>query len=264
MKRFLVSLLACVMILSGCNSQPVVDKSAPIESPPIVSVEPDRSVDVLEEPVIEEPKTDVSEDKSEAVEETKDNQGKEKDKIEVSPQKPSINKLETKKDDKVEEPKQETPKPAESVQSQKPSKEPVQEQPKKDVIFDTPVTEDPGKEPTYDPDEPYYDEPEVSEVYFSFTGPDGHIWSSSIDYVEGMNVWQYTKQLLDSYGADYKTTGFGKAVYVASMFGYAQKDYGPMSGWMYYVNGIEAERGCGQITLEEDDSVEWIYVEDYD
>lgn len=260
MKKIFVSFLVCLMLLSGCASQPVADTSIPAESSPVVEVVPEEpavSEEIVEEPIV-----------SEEIEETPQvSEVKETPEVNNKQDKP---KTETNKESKTEIPKTEskveTPKTEVSVPDKEPVKEEVKpsEEPKQDLIFTTPVqkpeTAHPSEESVEEPD---YDEPEVSEVYFSFTGPDGHIWSSSIDYVEGMNVWQYTKQLLDSYGADYKTTGFGKAVYVASMFGYAQKDYGPMSGWMYYVNGVEANKGCGQVTLEEDDSVEWIYVEDY-
>ena len=105
------------------------------------------------------------------------------------------------------------------------------------------------------------EEPESYKVYFTITGIGEELYSSEVDFVEGSSVWSYTEDILVSCGASYETTGFSDFIYISSMFGLTERDYGPMSGWMYKVNGEDAEVGSGQYILSEGDVVEWYYSE---
>ena len=51
---------------------------------------------------------------------------------------------------------------------------------------------------------------------------------------------------------------YGK--YVEGIGGIAAGDHGDMSGWMFDVNGEEAQSSCDQITLSEGDTVAFRYV----
>lgn len=48
--------------------------------------------------------------------------------------------------------------------------------------------------------------------------------------------------------------------YIAAIGGLAEKEHGPMSGWMYYVNGNYISTSCDACVLSDGDSISWFYV----
>lgn len=223
MKRYLAGLLACLLLLSGCVSKSVEVYEVPQETQVIEVQEPKER-----EPVTSETVPEFKEEP----EEVETPQVEEK----VAPKKEQAKPVETSKQGVQKPTVSGTPK-----QETKPAEVPKQE------------VQNPVETPSV--------EEKVSEVSISFSGPEGVSYNTSIPLTEGMSVWDCTKQALDSYGTSYKTTGMGKAIYISSMFGLAERDYGPMSGWMYNINGVEADKGAGQTTLKEGDVVEWYYSE---
>ena len=55
----------------------------------------------------------------------------------------------------------------------------------------------------------------------------------------------------------------GDGNYVSSINGLAEFDGGPLSGWLYAVNGTDPSIGCGSYYLEDGDTVYWHYTDDY-
>lgn len=51
----------------------------------------------------------------------------------------------------------------------------------------------------------------------------------------------------------------GSSYYVSSINGLAEFDHGRFSGWLYSVNGVEPNVGCGSYYLTDGDSVYWHY-----
>lgn len=58
----------------------------------------------------------------------------------------------------------------------------------------------------------------------------------------------------------YKKKGFGPFIYVSSINGLAEKKHGPLSGWMYAVNGKAPNVGANAYKLKAGQSVKWYYV----
>lgn len=54
-------------------------------------------------------------------------------------------------------------------------------------------------------------------------------------------------------------TGEGDSAYVRGIAGVSEFSRGPLSGWMYRVNGIFPNRGAGAVPLIPSDNVEWLY-----
>ena len=48
--------------------------------------------------------------------------------------------------------------------------------------------------------------------------------------------------------------------YISGIGGLFEKDYGPQSGWKYYVNGSEPGKSCNKYILQNGDHVQWSYV----
>lgn len=47
--------------------------------------------------------------------------------------------------------------------------------------------------------------------------------------------------------------------YVEGINNIYEKDYGDLSGWMYFVNGASPSVGCGEYKLYDGDKIEWLY-----
>ncbi len=71
-----------------------------------------------------------------------------------------------------------------------------------------------------------------------------------------LRVTRYQQLPLDAQGTEVQ--GFG-TMYVRGIGGLYEFDCGPLSGWMYSVNGEKAEVGCSAYALEDGDAVAWLY-----
>ena len=52
----------------------------------------------------------------------------------------------------------------------------------------------------------------------------------------------------------------GSSSYITGIGDLYEKDYGPLSGWMYKVNGTSPQKGAGSYKLSNNDQVLWYYV----
>ena len=52
----------------------------------------------------------------------------------------------------------------------------------------------------------------------------------------------------------------GSSSYITGIGDLCEKDYGPLSGWMYKVNGTSPQKGAGSYKLSNSDQVLWYYV----
>lgn len=52
---------------------------------------------------------------------------------------------------------------------------------------------------------------------------------------------------------------YKEGVYVVSINGLSERDYGDESGWMYRVNGVFPEVFAGEVDLKDGDTLEWLY-----
>lgn len=82
----------------------------------------------------------------------------------------------------------------------------------------------------------------------------------------GDTVFNYTLDALNKLGWDPRPTQIDRvAGYFKGMLKYNERDEGPMSGWIYYVNGVKANKGskdCNS-TLKKGDKLVWKFVDDY-
>ena len=67
---------------------------------------------------------------------------------------------------------------------------------------------------------------------------------------------RYNKIQMEYQGADQNTFG---TVYIRGIHYLYEFSCGPLSGWMYRVNGEYPGVGCGNFPLTDQDQVEWIY-----
>ena len=50
-----------------------------------------------------------------------------------------------------------------------------------------------------------------------------------------------------------------RGTYVAGIESVYELKFGPLSGWIYHVNGVEAKYGCGEDYPQDRDFIEWLY-----
>lgn len=58
---------------------------------------------------------------------------------------------------------------------------------------------------------------------------------------------------------EYVSTPLYKSNYIEGIGNIYEIDAGPLSGWMYKVNGVFPNYGCGRYTVEPGDVIEWVY-----
>ncbi len=75
----------------------------------------------------------------------------------------------------------------------------------------------------------------------------------------GSTVYDVLKQVTNSKGIKISTSGAGATVYVRSINGLAERQHGPMSGWMYKVNGVIPNYGSGSYKVSANDNIVWYY-----
>lgn len=146
-----------------------------------------------------------------------------------------------------------------------PSQAPVQEMEEEVELTEAPVptpTETPTKiEPT--PVEEVTPQPEdpTEVVYLNIETPDYTVnWEAT--HTDRWTAWSLLQTYADINGIEYKTTGMADFVYLSSYDGYAERDYGPMSGWHYTINGEEPSKSASAYELMPYDEVGWVYVAD--
>ncbi|MFD3157694.1 DUF4430 domain-containing protein [Haloimpatiens sp. FM7330] len=66
-------------------------------------------------------------------------------------------------------------------------------------------------------------------------------------------------KVLNNHGVNYDFQDYGWSLYIAMMDGDREFDEGPMSGWMYSVNGQLPPVGCNAKPLEDGDEILWFY-----
>ena len=48
-------------------------------------------------------------------------------------------------------------------------------------------------------------------------------------------------------------------IYIVGLGYIYEFEFGDLSGWKYYVNGVSPSVGCDQYTLKDGDSIKWLY-----
>ncbi|MGE5379520.1 MAG: DUF4430 domain-containing protein [Methylocystaceae bacterium] len=76
------------------------------------------------------------------------------------------------------------------------------------------------------------------------------------------SVFSVTKRAAAQSGIALDYRGFGPAAYITGIGSLKEFDQGPMSGWLYQVNGETPGVGCGLYKIKSGDKVEWVYTTD--
>jgi hypothetical protein len=106
---------------------------------------------------------------------------------------------------------------------------------------------------------PQAPETKSDEVYIKVTGPSGTLFvRKGFSWYRGVTPLA----LLRETGLSHETDAAG--AYVSSIGGVKEFDYGPNSGWLYKVNGVETiKESAAAYKLNAGDELEWFYTSDY-
>ncbi len=75
----------------------------------------------------------------------------------------------------------------------------------------------------------------------------------------GDTAFTLLKRVADQKGVSIKSIGSGAELYVQAIDGLAEFDGGPLSGWMYSVNGVFPNHSAGTYFLKDGDTLRWQY-----
>jgi len=84
---------------------------------------------------------------------------------------------------------------------------------------------------------------------------------TALYFAEGASVFEVLKRTLREQGIHFEfvETPFFASAYVEGIGNIYEMDCGPLSGWMFRVNGEFASQGCSLYKLAPNDNVEWLY-----
>ena len=101
---------------------------------------------------------------------------------------------------------------------------------------------------------------ELSDSMLSILPEDGVILDSfEFEYEDGMTVFDVFAKVVKENKIHMEHTGTAKIPYIEGVANLYEFDCGPLSGWMYQVNGWFPSFSMGQYEVERGDSIEIIY-----
>lgn len=103
-----------------------------------------------------------------------------------------------------------------------------------------------------------------SETQIVIRGYDDIILDTTTIYIQdGSTVFDQLKTAVagNHINIDYSGSEFAGTIYVKSIAGLSEFDYGSMSGWTYYVNGVMPDVSCAAYDINDGDLVEWVYTD---
>lgn len=96
-------------------------------------------------------------------------------------------------------------------------------------------------------------------VEIDATAGEGEKTSQDVALDEGATAYDALVAAADDVNASDSEYG----MYVQGVNGLAAGDFGEMSGWLYAVNGEDAEVACSELQLADGDTVTWTYVTEF-
>lgn len=91
--------------------------------------------------------------------------------------------------------------------------------------------------------------------------PENGVILEKAEYVlrENDTVYDILERVLRYKKIPFERRGSSASVYIAGINSIYEYSCGPLSGWMYSVNGIFSEKSCAEYVLSDGDVIEWVY-----
>ncbi len=105
---------------------------------------------------------------------------------------------------------------------------------------------------------------ETGIINISIIGLGDEIILSKTDlkFNDGQTAYDALKTIADKNGIKIKARGIGKYTYVEQIADLKEFMEGPLSGWLYTINGEQPSKGAGAYKLKENDTLIWKYSTD--
>ncbi|ADU31111.1 DUF4430 domain-containing protein [Evansella cellulosilytica] len=85
----------------------------------------------------------------------------------------------------------------------------------------------------------------------------------TVEYADGDTVLDILLKEANKRNIHVDYSGRGVTAYVKGIYNVYEFDYGPLSGWLAYINGTSLTRSAGATSVKEGDKIYWKYTEDY-
>jgi len=103
---------------------------------------------------------------------------------------------------------------------------------------------------------------EVSEAAKSLVPSSGYLLGSvTVEFAEGETIFAILRRVLQENGIamEYSQSVVYSSAYIEGIGGLYEFDVGELSGWMYSVNGVFPRYGCSNQTVQNGDTIAWLY-----
>lgn len=148
--------------------------------------------------------------------------------------------------------------PAEQKKEEPPKEEPVKEEPKKEE----PKKEEPSCTLSVRCDTALSNKDTLDSSKADILPEDGVIFpETTVYFSEGESVYDVlVREMMNAkIHMESENTPMYKSAYIEGIANLYEYDCGPLSGWMYKVNGEFPNNGCSAYVLSDGDRVEWVY-----
>lgn len=99
-----------------------------------------------------------------------------------------------------------------------------------------------------------------SEDMYSYIPVDGVVLEETTFFIEeGETVYDILLEATQKYKMQMEHSGSNGMIYISGINYLYEFDFGEFSGWMYFVNDVDASVGCDQYVLSDGDKIEWLY-----
>lgn len=102
---------------------------------------------------------------------------------------------------------------------------------------------------------------EMDEAKAELVPASGLLYSATVSFTAGESVFDVLQRAMQEAGIPMEFTSvpvYGSA-YIEGIANLYEFDCGPLSGWVYSVNGVFPNYGCSKYTLKDGDQVLWQY-----
>ena len=150
----------------------------------------------------------------------------------------------------------------EAPAEQKKEEPPKEEPPKEEPVKEEPKKEEPSCTLSVRCDTALSNKDMLDSSKADILPEDGVIFpETTVYFSEGESVYDVlVREMINAkIHMESENTPMYKSAYIEGIANLYEYDCGPLSGWMYKVNGVFPNYGCSAYVLSDGDRVEWVY-----
>lgn len=109
------------------------------------------------------------------------------------------------------------------------------------------------------------EETRATTATISVLGPSGKttiLPLTTVPFTSGDTVLDISVKALQANRIPFDLGGLGKGAYITGIDNLNQLDQGPLSGWLFSVDGVYPSQGPAALQLTKDSAIQWVYTVD--